>query len=65
MALRGGIVAPIDKERLETELGIRFHAFVCSKAILFFRNEQRDSARKRISEAITNASFLGNGLVKQ
>ena len=27
MALRGGIVAPIDKERLETELGIRFRAF--------------------------------------
>ena len=35
MALRGGIVAPIDKERLETELGIHFHAFVCSKAICF------------------------------
>ena len=27
MALRGGIVAPINKERLETELGIRFRAF--------------------------------------
>ena len=65
MALRDAIVAPINKERLETELGICFHTFVCSKAILFFRNEQRDSARKRISEAITNASFLGNGLVKQ
>ena len=33
MALHGGIVAQIDKERIETELGIRFHAFVCSKAI--------------------------------
>ena len=27
MALRGGIIAPINKERLETELGIRFRAF--------------------------------------
>ena len=27
MALRGGIVAPINKERLEAELGIRFRAF--------------------------------------
>ena len=27
MALRGGIVAPINKERLETALGIRFRAF--------------------------------------
>ena len=27
MALRGGIVAPINKERLETELGITFRAF--------------------------------------
>ena len=27
MALRGGIVAPINKEQLETELGIRFRAF--------------------------------------
>ena len=27
MALCGGIVAPINKERLETELGIRFRAF--------------------------------------
>ena len=27
MALRGGIVAPINKERFETELGIRFRAF--------------------------------------
>ena len=27
MALRGGIVTPINKERLETELGIRFRAF--------------------------------------
>jgi len=27
MALRGGIIAPINKERLETELGIRFRAY--------------------------------------
>ena len=27
MALRGGIIAPINKERLEAELGIRFRAF--------------------------------------
>ena len=27
MALRGGIIAPINKERLETELGITFRAF--------------------------------------
>ena len=27
MALRGGIIAPINKERIETELGIRFRAF--------------------------------------
>ena len=27
MVLHGGIVAPINKERLETELGIRFRAF--------------------------------------
>ena len=25
--MRGGIIAPINKERLETELGIRFRAF--------------------------------------
>jgi len=51
MALRGGIVAPINKERLEAELGIRFRAFVCSKAILFF--------------LMTNVILRGNGLVKQ
>lgn len=51
MALRGGIVAPIDKERLETELGICFHAFVCSKAICF--------------SVMTNVILIGNGLVKQ
>jgi len=51
MVLRGGIIAPIDKERLETELGICFHAFVCSKAILFF--------------LMTNVILLRNGLVKR
>ena len=51
MALRGGTVAPIDKEWLETELGIRFHAFVCFKAIYF--------------SVMNNVILLGNGLVKR
>ena len=51
MALHGGIVAPINKGRLETELGIRFHTFVCFKAIYF--------------SVMNNVIFLGNGLVKQ
>ena len=51
MVLRGGIVAPIDKERLETELGICFHAFVCSKAICF--------------SVMNNVILLENRLVKQ
>ena len=51
MALRGGIVAPINKERLETELGICFHAFVCSKAICF--------------PVMNNVILIGNGLMKR